>query len=80
MTEMAPEQPIPDEGEALEIEATGTLQGSVVTIESKLSSASIVLKFDVEDEDSPIDTLLAAAPMAAQRVLDALIERQQADK
>lgn len=80
MTEMAPEQPIPDEGEALEIEATGSLTGSMVTIETKLGSATIVLTFDVEDEDSAIDTLLSAAPMAAQRVLDAIIAAQQADQ
>lgn len=68
-----------DQEQAAQVEATGSLEGDVVTVEVKLNQASVVLKWAVEDEGNDIDVLLASIYPATEQVLAALQAEQDAE-
>ena len=84
MTEMAPEQPLPElpeEGEAYTITSGGSLTDGRFTIVGELGGVTLKLKFDKSDEDAYglADILIQAFPEVVTRVCNAIVEQAGAN-
>ncbi len=88
MTEMAPEQPTPDEvarraldlvreAQEHQIKATGTFEDGIVTANAELGGAKVTIAWHVDDDADFIDLLVGAIPDALEAVLTSLKAQQR---
>lgn len=82
MTEMAPEQPIPDEEEAYDIKGTGKLRKGRYIVRGELGGVSLTLKVDRANEEQGelADILIRAFPQLVLAVVESIESQVSADE